>query len=157
MSNKQMQKHVASMREDLFKQGYLDEQFSMLEELEDTDNPNFCEEVVTMFFRDYVRHINNIDQALANNPINFENLEDLMHHFKGSCCSIGAAKVKNEITLFRNQFDSPILSSQMHELCRVRGTFEQLKKELATLKTKLEAYFQVERQAGPSQTADRPK
>ncbi|XP_026423513.1 pseudo histidine-containing phosphotransfer protein 5-like [Papaver somniferum] len=126
MSNKQMQKRVASMREALFKQGYLDEQFSMLEELEDTENPNFCEEIVTMFFRDYVRHINDIDRALAKNPINFEKLEDLMHHFKGCCC-------------------------------RVRGTFEQLKKESATLKTKLEAYFQAARQAGPSQTADRPK
>ncbi|RZC81721.1 hypothetical protein C5167_044303 [Papaver somniferum] len=70
MSNKQMQKRVASMREALFKQGYLDEQFSMLEELEDTENPNFCEEIVT----------------IAKNPINFEKLEDLMHHFKGCCC-----------------------------------------------------------------------
>ncbi|RZC81720.1 hypothetical protein C5167_044302 [Papaver somniferum] len=150
MSNKQMQKRVASMREALFKQGYLDEQFSMLEELEDTENPNFCEEVVTMFFRDYVRHISNIDRALAKNPINFEKLEDLMHHFKGSCCSIGAAKAKNEITLFKNHCTNEDAEG-------VRGTFEQLKKELATLKTKLEAYFQAARQAGPSQTADRPK
>ena len=45
-------------------QGLLDEQFVQLEELQDDANPNFVEEVVTLFYRDSARLILNIDQAL---------------------------------------------------------------------------------------------
>lgn len=45
-------------------QGYLDEQFIQLEELQDASNPNFVEEVVTLYYRDSARLVQNIDQAL---------------------------------------------------------------------------------------------
>lgn len=45
-------------------QGYLDEQFIQLEELQDDANPNFVEEVVTLYYRDSTRLMNNIEQAL---------------------------------------------------------------------------------------------
>lgn len=45
-------------------QGYLDEQFVQLEELQDDVNPNFVEEIVTLFYRDSTRLILNIEQAL---------------------------------------------------------------------------------------------
>lgn len=45
-------------------QGYLDEQFHQLEELQDDVSPNFVEEVVTLFFRDSSRLIGIIEQAL---------------------------------------------------------------------------------------------
>ncbi|KAJ4831088.1 hypothetical protein Tsubulata_006078 [Turnera subulata] len=83
-------------------------------------------------------------------PLDFNKLDGYMHQFKGSCSSIGAKKVKAECTLFR-------------EYCRVGNgegcmrAFQQLKKEYATLKRKLEAYFQLARQAGPVETARRPK
>ena len=45
-------------------QGFLDEQFLQLEELQDDANPNFVEEVVTLYFKDSSRLIVNIDMAL---------------------------------------------------------------------------------------------
>lgn len=45
-------------------QGYLDEQFIQLEELEDGDNPNFVEETVTTFYANSARLLQNIEQAL---------------------------------------------------------------------------------------------
>lgn len=45
-------------------QGYLDEQFIQLEELQDDANPDFVEEIVTSYYADSVRLIQNIDQAL---------------------------------------------------------------------------------------------
>lgn len=45
-------------------QGYLDEQFVQLEELQDDANPNFVEEIVTLFYTDSARLIHNIEQAL---------------------------------------------------------------------------------------------
>ncbi|XP_062106862.1 pseudo histidine-containing phosphotransfer protein 2-like [Humulus lupulus] len=43
----QMRKQIAVMRQSLFDQGFLDEQFIKLEDLQDDANPNFVEEVAT--------------------------------------------------------------------------------------------------------------
>ncbi|KAG2728960.1 hypothetical protein I3760_01G228200 [Carya illinoinensis] len=132
------------------KRGLLDEQFIQLEELQDDANPNFVEEVVTLYYRDSSRIILNIEQSLERNPLDFNKLDNYMHQFKGSSTSIGAKKVKAECTQFR-------------EYCRAGNgegcmrTFQQLKKEYAILKRKLENYFQQSRQAGPSETACRPR
>ncbi|CAI9757633.1 unnamed protein product [Fraxinus pennsylvanica] len=134
----------------LMRQGYLDEQFIQLEELQDAENPNFVEEVVTMYYRDSARLIQNIEQALEKNPLDFAKLDNNMHQFMGSSSSIGAKKLKNECT-------------QFNECCKTgngegcKRTFQQVKKEYAALKKKLEQYFQFSRQIGPVEKACRPK
>ncbi|XP_042516416.1 histidine-containing phosphotransfer protein 4-like [Macadamia integrifolia] len=149
MERYQLRRQVAVVKQSLFDQGYLDEQFVQLEELQDTDNPNFVEEVVTLFFRDSARMIVNIEQAMERSPLDFNRLDNYMHQFKGSSSSIGAKKVKEESTQFR-------------EYCRTGNadgcmrSFQQVKKEHATLKKKLESYFQLARQAGPAETAGLP-
>lgn len=45
-------------------QGYLDEQFLQLEDLQDEANPNFVEEVVKLFYTDSARFIRNIELTL---------------------------------------------------------------------------------------------
>nr|XP_018634311.1 histidine-containing phosphotransfer protein 4-like [Nicotiana tomentosiformis] len=83
------------------------------------------------------------------NPLDFAKLDSHMHQFQGSNSSIGAKKVKTECTQFR-------------EYCRAgnvegcKRTFQQLKREYALLKTKLEAYFEFARQIGPIERASRP-
>ncbi|XP_073147648.1 histidine-containing phosphotransfer protein 4-like [Henckelia pumila] len=145
-----MNRQLANMKQSLYDQGYLDEQFVQLEELQDDANPNFVEEVVTLYFRDSARLIQNIEQALEKTPLDFTKLDSYMHQFKGSSSSIGAKKVKFESTQFR-------------DYCRIgsgeccKKTFQQLKKEYATLKKKLELYFQFARQVGPIEKACRPK
>ncbi|XP_059318628.1 histidine-containing phosphotransfer protein 4-like isoform X1 [Lycium ferocissimum] len=135
-----MQRQAASMKRSLFNQEYLDEQFNELEELQDDANPNFVEEVVNLFFTDSARLIRNIELALANGPYDFGRLDDMMHQFKGSSSSIGAKRVKREC-------------SQFQEYCNGRNiegckrAFQGVKQEYATLKTKLDAYFQMAREA----------
>ncbi|KAL0010304.1 hypothetical protein SO802_005412 [Lithocarpus litseifolius] len=101
MERIQMRRQLALMRQSFFDQGFLDEQFIQLEELQDDANPNFVEEVVTLYYRDSSRLILNIDQALERNPLDFNKLDNYMHQFKGSSTSIGAKKVKAECTQFR--------------------------------------------------------
>ncbi|EOY26928.1 Signal transduction histidine kinase [Theobroma cacao] len=146
MERNPMRRQLAIMRQSLFDQGYLDEQFIQLEELQDDANPNFVEEVVTLYYRDSARIILNLEQALERKPFDFNKLDGLMHQFKGSSSSIGAKKVKAECTLFREY-----CKSGNGEGCT--RAFQQLKREYATLKRKLEAYFQLARQAGPAETA----
>ncbi|XP_048635728.1 histidine-containing phosphotransfer protein 4-like isoform X2 [Brassica napus] len=121
-----MQRQVALIKQSLFDQGFLDEQFMELEELQDDVNPNFVEEVATLYFKDSARLINSIDQALERGSFDFNRLDNYMHQFKGSSS-------------------------------RCLRTFQQVKKEHATLRKKLEHYFQLARQAGPKETARRSK
>ncbi|KAJ6372969.1 hypothetical protein OIU76_027326 [Salix suchowensis] len=99
MDRKQLQYQVACMRKSLFDQGYLDEQFNQLEDLQDEANPNFVEEVVTLFYSDSARFIHNIEQAMINKPnIDYGKLDDYMHQFKGSSSSFGAKKMHQDIS-----------------------------------------------------------
>ncbi|KAJ7951711.1 Histidine phosphotransfer protein [Quillaja saponaria] len=150
MDRNQSRWQVALMRQSLFDQGYLDEQFIQLEELQDDANPNFVEEIVTLHYRDSSRLISNIEQNLERNPLDFDKLDNIMHQFKGSSSSIGGKKVKAECTLFRDY-----CRAENGEGCM--KTFQQLKKEYAALRKKLEAYFQLAKQAGPTETACRSK
>ncbi|XP_058201355.1 histidine-containing phosphotransfer protein 4-like isoform X1 [Rhododendron vialii] len=139
--DRNLQRQVASMRKSLFDQGYLDEQFIQLEDLQDDANPNFVEEIVTLFYTDSAKLIRNIDNALENNPTDFGRLDDYMHQFKGRSSSIGAKKVKTECTQFREYCNAGNAEGCIR-------TFQQVKQELATLKRKLETYFEIARQAG---------
>ncbi|RVW20800.1 Histidine-containing phosphotransfer protein 4 [Vitis vinifera] len=151
-------------------QGYLDEQFVQLEDLQDDANPNFVEEIVTLFYTDSARLIHNIEQALESRPLDFIRLDDYMHQFKGSSSSIGAKKVKNECTQFREHCSARMQKGTLHCLhdslhmvlkpfnkggelvtdfnLRCVRTFQQVKQEHTILRRKLETYFQLARQAG---------
>ncbi|KAJ8555505.1 hypothetical protein K7X08_013001 [Anisodus acutangulus] len=135
-----MQRQAAYMKRSLFNQEYLDEQFNELEELQDDANPNFVEEVVNLFFTDSVRLIRNIEFALANGPCDFGRLDDMMHQFKGSSSSIGAKRVKRECSQFQEYCNE-------RNIERCKGAFQGVKQEYDTLKTKLDAYFQIVREA----------
>ncbi|KAH6782850.1 HPT phosphotransmitter 4 [Perilla frutescens var. hirtella] len=140
MERNQLQRQAAYMRNTLFDQGYLDEQFLQLEDLQDEANPKFVEEVVKLFYTDSARLIRSIELTLENTPWDFEKLDKIMHQFKGSSSSIGAKKVKKECTQFQ-------------EYCKVGNvegcmrTFQEVKQEHAALKRKLENYFQLAREA----------
>ncbi|KAJ0971429.1 hypothetical protein J5N97_019388 [Dioscorea zingiberensis] len=127
-------------------EGYLDEQFHQLEELQDDVSPNFVEEVVVLFFRDSSRLISNIEQALEKHPQDFHGLRACVQQLKGSSSSIGALKVKNECDLFREYCDE-----ENKEGCL--RSFQKVKKEHAILRQKLEAYFQLLRQVGQMERA----
>ncbi|XP_039051128.1 histidine-containing phosphotransfer protein 4-like isoform X2 [Hibiscus syriacus] len=144
MNRNRLQHQVACMRKSLFDQGYLDEPFIQLEELQDDANPNFVQEIVTLFYTDSARLIQNIEHALNSRPIDFNKLDDYMHQFKGS--SSRAKKVTNECTVFREY-----CSAENAEGC-IRS-FQQVKQEYAILRRKLEVYLQMVGQAAVSQTA----
>ncbi|XP_051119580.1 histidine-containing phosphotransfer protein 4 [Andrographis paniculata] len=141
---------MQSMKQSLFDQGFLDDQFEQLEDLQDDANPNFVEEVAALYFRDSARLLHNLEQAMQKKALDFGRLDGYMHQFKGSSSSIGARKVKMECTQFSDH-------CRMGNAEGCKRTFQQLKKEHSTLKKKLQLYFQFARQAGPSNKACRPK
>ncbi|XP_055834682.1 histidine-containing phosphotransfer protein 4-like [Solanum dulcamara] len=138
MENQKKHQAAASMKRSLLDQGYLDEQFIHLEELQDDANPNFVEEVVKLYYTDSARYIRNIELALENGPHDFARLDNMMYQFKGSSSSIGARRVKRQCSQFQEYCNAKNI-----EGCK--NIFQGLKQEYATLKTKLETYFQMER------------
>ncbi|XP_021302602.1 pseudo histidine-containing phosphotransfer protein 2 isoform X1 [Sorghum bicolor] len=169
-----LRRQIISMKKSLFDQGYLDEQFNQLEELQDDSSPNFVEEVVALFFKDSSRLLTNIEQALEKYPQDFYRLDSLVHQFKGSGSSIGALRMKNECSMFkahcndrnlegyRTLDDSSSSIPASHSLLlhlipwltlRCRRSLQKMKREHATLKQKLETYFHLLRQVGPPERA----
>ncbi|PWZ18873.1 hypothetical protein Zm00014a_041465 [Zea mays] len=171
-----LRRQTISMKKSLFDQGYLDEQFSQLEELQDDSSPNFVEEVVALFFKDSSRLMANIEQALEKYPQDFYRLDSLVHQFKGSGSSIGALRMKNECSMLKAHCNGrnlegyrvhlttlPISLSlfacierqciSFHGSLRCRRSLQKMKREHATLKQKLETYFQLLRQVGPPERA----
>uniref|UniRef100_A0ACD5TQK4 Uncharacterized protein n=1 Tax=Avena sativa TaxID=4498 RepID=A0ACD5TQK4_AVESA len=126
--------------------GYLDEQFNQLEELQDESSPNFVEEVVALFLKDSPRLLTNIEQTIGKYPQDFYRLDSLVHQLKGSGSSIGAVRMKNECSVFKAYCNDKNL-----EGCR--RSLQKMKREHATLKQKLESYFQLLRQVGPRERA----
>uniref|UniRef100_A0A0D9V5I6 Histidine-containing phosphotransfer protein n=1 Tax=Leersia perrieri TaxID=77586 RepID=A0A0D9V5I6_9ORYZ len=133
----------------LIQQGYLDEQFCQVEDLQDEASPNFVEEVVTLFFKDSGRLMSNIEQALEKYPRDFNRWDAYMQQLKGSCSSIGASRMKNECMSFRDSCGQGNVEGCMR-------SFQKVKREHAILRQKLESYFQLLRQAGPAGAATRP-
>ncbi|KAE8735241.1 Histidine-containing phosphotransfer protein 4 [Hibiscus syriacus] len=146
MDRNRLQHQAACMRRSLFDQGYLDEPFIQLEELQDDANPNFVQEIVTLFYTDSARLIQNIEHALSTRPTDFNKLDDYMHQFKGSSSSIGAKKVTDECTVF-----GEYCSAENAEGC-IRS-FQQVNQEYVILRRKLEVYLQMAKQAAVSRTA----
>ncbi|KAL5558634.1 hypothetical protein UlMin_034845 [Ulmus minor] len=137
MDRNHLQRQVALMRSSLVQQGYLDEQqFLQLEDLQDDANPNFVEEIVTLFYKDSARLFHNIEQTLRSRPLDFTKLDNYMHQFRGSNSSIGAIKVKNEC----NQFKEYCLAGNAEGCIRA---FQKVKQEHETLRVQLETYFQA--------------
>ncbi|XP_052182053.1 pseudo histidine-containing phosphotransfer protein 2-like [Diospyros lotus] len=136
---------LVNMRQALFDEGFLGEQFVRLEELQDDSEPKFVEEMITLFFSDSARLIQNIEQALEKTPMDFSELDNLLSQVNGQCLSTGTKRVQNECTQCREH-----CKAEDEEGCR--RAFQRLKEERATLKHKLDAYFQLATQIGPVET-----
>ncbi|KAK2654648.1 hypothetical protein Ddye_014504 [Dipteronia dyeriana] len=137
------------MRQSLLDQGYLDEKFINLEQLQDDSRPHFVEKMAAFFCRDSTRVVGIIEKALEKIPVDFNELNGYMHYFKGTSSCIGAKKVIAKITELKEY-----CGEENAEGCL--RTFQELKEEYTALKQKLQAYFQLLRQVGPKEIACRP-
>ncbi|OMO68282.1 hypothetical protein COLO4_29784 [Corchorus olitorius] len=76
----QLKNFVQSM----FDEGVLDSQFSQIQALQDASNPNFVEEVITLFCNDAERIITELNKYLGYQNVDFGKLDSYVHQLKGS-------------------------------------------------------------------------
>ncbi|KAH7511492.1 pseudo histidine-containing phosphotransfer protein 5 isoform X1 [Ziziphus jujuba] len=151
MENSPMRQQIASMRQSLFDEEILDNHYLQLEQLEDRDNPNFAEEVMTLYCRDSTKIIASLHQILEKpGPMDVNKLDKFLHQLKGSSASVGANKIRNEVNLMREYVKEENIE-------KTKSAFQELQIQHDILRAKIEPYFQLLRQVGPIETAQRPK
>ncbi|XP_038723718.1 histidine-containing phosphotransfer protein 1-like isoform X1 [Tripterygium wilfordii] len=134
-----MQRTMVDYKKSLFMEGFLDDQFSQLQQLQDESNPDFVIEVVSLFFEDSERILNDLSSTLAQPSVDFKKVDANVHQLKGSSSSIGAQRVKNACIIFRN-----FCEEQNTEECL--RCLQQVKQEYYLVKNNLETLFRLEQQ-----------
>uniref|UniRef100_A0A5B6ZYB6 Histidine-containing phosphotransfer protein n=1 Tax=Davidia involucrata TaxID=16924 RepID=A0A5B6ZYB6_DAVIN len=135
----QLQRGFVEYTASLFREGFLDDQFTQLQQLQDESNPDFVVEVVSLFFEDSERLLNDLTRALDQQSVDFKKVDANVHQLKGSSSSIGAQRVKNACTAFRN-----FCEEQNIEACL--RCLQQVKQDYSLVKNKLETLFRLEQQ-----------
>ncbi|XP_028067288.1 histidine-containing phosphotransfer protein 1-like [Camellia sinensis] len=121
----------------VYEKEFLDEQFTQLQQLQDESNPEFVVEVVSLFFEDSERLLNELTKALDQQSVDFKKVDAHVHQFKGSSSSIGAQRVQNACISFRNNCDQQNIEGCLESL-------QQVKHEYSLVKNKLETLFKLE-------------
>ncbi|KAL3505812.1 hypothetical protein ACH5RR_031194 [Cinchona calisaya] len=135
----QLQRSFLEYTASLFRDGFLDGQFSQLQQLQDESNPEFVFEVVSLFFEDSEKLINDLTRALDQQNVEFKKVDAHVHQLKGSSSSIGAQRVKNTCIAFRNCCEEQNIEECLRCL-------QQIKHEYLLLKNKFETLFSLEQQ-----------
>ncbi|XVE89759.1 hypothetical protein DITRI_Ditri20bG0020700 [Diplodiscus trichospermus] len=135
----QLQKQFIDYKASLYHEGFLDKQFTQLQELQDENNPDFVVEVVSLFFEDSERLLSELTKALEQQNIDFKKVDAHVHQWKGSSSSIGAQRVQKVCIAFRNYCEQQNVEGCLKCL-------QQVKHEYYLVKTKLETMFQLEQQ-----------
>ncbi|KAF5952302.1 hypothetical protein HYC85_010246 [Camellia sinensis] len=134
----QLQRQLTDYTISLYNEGFLDEQqFTQLQQLQDESNPEFVVEVVSLFFEDSERLLNELTKALDQQSVDFKKVDAHVHQFKGSSSSIGAQRVQNACISFRNYCDQQNIEGCLESL-------QQVKHEYSLVKNKLETLFKLE-------------
>ncbi|GMN46523.1 hypothetical protein TIFTF001_015719 [Ficus carica] len=105
----QMQRQLVDYTKSLFmEKGFLDGQFLQLQQLQDESNPDFVVEVVSLFFEDSEKLLNDLTSALSQQSVDFKRVDAHVHQLKGSSSrSLGCLQqVKQEYYLVKNKLQT---------------------------------------------------
>ncbi|XP_011039892.1 PREDICTED: histidine-containing phosphotransfer protein 4-like [Populus euphratica] len=138
MASNPLSQQLSTMRQSFYEEGLLDHgQVNYLETLENEDDPDFIENIFTLFLRDSSKYIASIEKALEDDfPFI---LERMMYRLKGSSASIGATKINDETNKLRGFCHEGDLES-------AKASLQKLKAEHANFKQKLAVYVGIMKQ-----------
>ncbi|KAK3031619.1 hypothetical protein RJ639_035625 [Escallonia herrerae] len=133
----ELQRQLVEYTTSLYNEGFLDDQFNQLQQLQDESNPDFVVEVVSLFFEDSERLLNELANSLEQQSLDFIRVDAHVHQLKGSSSSIGAQRVQRACILFRNYCEVQNVEGCLNCL-------QHVKHEYSLVKSKLETLFKLE-------------
>ncbi|CAL9103660.1 unnamed protein product [Musa acuminata var. zebrina] len=139
MESSNLQRRYIDFTSTLFREGFLDSQYTQLQQWKDESNPDFVTEVVTLFFQDSEKLQDELSRTLDQEVVDFKKVAAHVHQLKGSSASIGAQRVKNVCVAFR------ICCEEMNREGCLR-CLQQVRQEYFLVKSKLETLFLLEQQ-----------
>ncbi|KAL0004087.1 hypothetical protein SO802_011648 [Lithocarpus litseifolius] len=141
MASSSLQQQIASMRQSFFDEGIINrDRFIQLENMPNSDFVNIA---IKAYFKDSPKAINDIENALEAKPLNVTELDRCLQIFKDGSDCIGASKVITEINKIK-------FCCYDNDMERSRAAFAMMQLEYITLKSKLETYLELLRQAAPT-------
>ncbi|CAN8300713.1 unnamed protein product [Cochlearia groenlandica] len=146
MDVKSLHQKLKEMRQSFFDEGDLDCQYTQIEALEQDTNSYFIVEIITLYFRDSPNVIATLEHELEREPKELPNITKCIRRLKSSSASIGATKINREL----KKADTFLQAGNIEGL---KETVRDIKKEHSELRAKFETYFQLMRQAGPTEPA----
>ncbi|KAL9224543.1 hypothetical protein vseg_000567 [Gypsophila vaccaria] len=101
-------------------QGYLDDRFLVLEELEE-HQPDFVENIISKYIPSALEYIDKLQGILDTTPMNLAEFERLILKLKGASASVGTAKLTGAVdellaTFKRYRTDTNRLGSALGEV-----------------------------------------
>ncbi|XP_022744610.1 histidine-containing phosphotransfer protein 1-like [Durio zibethinus] len=140
-----LQTQLKNFVQSMFDKGVLDSQFGQIQALQDSSNPNFVDEVITLFCSDAERIITELNRYLGYQNVDLSKLDSYVHQLKGSSSSIGAHRLKLACVNLRQASDdrnkegcARALNLITSEYCLLRSKFQtliQLERSIIALET----------------------
>ncbi|KAH7427103.1 hypothetical protein KP509_10G030700 [Ceratopteris richardii] len=126
----------------LFQDGFLNNQFTQLQMLQDASNPEFVSEVITLFWEDSERLLMELTKELHKDPVDYRKVRAYVHQFEGSSSSVGARRLEALCVDFRGYAESKNGKGCLQSL-------QSIKEELSLNKHKLDSLLKRSRLLQP--------
>ncbi|KAK1380180.1 Histidine-containing phosphotransfer protein [Heracleum sosnowskyi] len=135
----QLQRRYIEYATSLFNEGYLDDLFVQLQRLQDASNPEFVAEVISTYFKDSEKTLNNLNEIMYQQRIDFKKVDACVQKLKGSSSSIGAQRIVNACIALCTSYEE-------QNIVAYRRCAAQVTQEYAAVKDKLQNLFWLEQQ-----------
>ncbi|URE00228.1 phosphotransfer protein [Musa troglodytarum] len=108
MESSDLQRRYIDFTSTLFREGFLDSQYTQLQQLQDESNPEFVTEVVTLFFQDSEKLQDDLTRTLDQEVVDFKKVAAHVHQLQGSSarCLGCLQQVRQEYFLVESKLET---------------------------------------------------
>ncbi|KAK9715416.1 hypothetical protein RND81_06G163400 [Saponaria officinalis] len=152
MDRFQLHEQLLQRRQSMLDEGFLDDRFLVLEELEE-HQPDFVENIISKYIPSALEYIDKLQEILETSPLNLAELERLILKLKGASASVGTAKLTAAVDEMLATFKRSCTDT--HRLGAALGV---VRSQHAIMKSRFDPYLdilaQLRGEAPPDEESD---
>jgi histidine-containing phosphotransfer protein len=97
---------------------------------QDESNPNFVSGLISLYFEDAAKKIQQLHGLLEQSDVNFQQVDACVHQFKGSSASFGAGEMTKICIMMRESCQDEDTPECLVQLRMMEGAFGRLHQTL---------------------------